>query len=287
MQPRSPWAGGTFLALSAPQDGSSLSLKQSLADLEIVAPASGNSDRRAPARFFVDNLFHKPGMVFLTITSDQTLTRAYANGVLVKSLRTFQLLGQLSGRLVLGDSPRQPDGWVGDLLGVALYRRCLNESQVRRHFETWTHAQRPDISAEDQNVALYLFDERAGKVIHNRAAPGPDLAIPANYTVVDKIALEPFWQEFSMTRSYLDAIVKNIVGFIPFGFCFYFCLTSHKFRRPGIASVFLGFLVSLTIEALQAYLPTRDSGTSDIFMNTLGAYAGILLSKKISPKAFA
>src|SRR3974377_1692042 len=93
--------------------------------------------------------------------------------------------------------------------------------------------------------------------------------------VLDKIFLEPFWREFDLSRNYWDAAVKNIIGFLPFGFCFYPCLWIHKFRRPALATILLGATVSLTIEVLQAYLPTRDSGTTDLFTNTLGTWIGV------------
>ena len=88
--------------------------------------------------------------------------------------------------------------------------------------------------------------------------------------------MEPFWKEFSLSRSYGSAAVKNIVGFFPLGFCFYPCLLLYRFRRPVLFTVILGALTSLTIEVLQAYLPTRDSGMTDIFTNTLGAWIGVI-----------
>jgi len=101
--------------------------------------------------------------------------------------------------------------------------------------------------------------------------------------VLDKIFLEPFWKEFSMSRRYWNAAFKNIVGFIPFGFCFCACLSARKVRRAALATVILGGLVSLTIEILQAYLPTRDSGTTDLFTNTLGTYIGVIAYRAVSP----
>jgi glycopeptide antibiotics resistance protein len=102
-----------------------------------------------------------------------------------------------------------------------------------------------------------------------------DLYIPEKYEVRSKVVLEPFWIEFSMTRSYWRAVLKNIVGFIPFGIAFgaYFSVARPV---PGatLVTIALGLSVSLTIEILQAFLPNRDSGTSDLITNTLGTWIG-------------
>jgi hypothetical protein len=208
----------------------------------------------------------------------------YVNGVLARTAPTFRLSAKaFTGRLVLGDSPRQPDGWSGELRGLAIFQRELRPPQVRLHYETWTRSGRPEILQEDSNLALYLFDERAGNVVHDRTGSGMDLYIPEKYMVLDKIFLEPFWQEFSMSQSYWSAVLKNIVGFIPFGFCVYACLSAHNVRRAAPATVILGCLVSLTIEVLQAYLPTRDSGTSDLFTNALGTWIGVVTFRAARP----
>jgi len=50
---------------------------------------------------------------------------------------------------------------------------------------------------------------------------------------------------------------------------------ARRVKRVALMAVFLGALVSLTIEILQSYLPTRDSGMTDIITNTLGTWVGV------------
>jgi len=222
--------------------------------------------------------------VFVTITSGIRGTAVYTDGMLSRTAPQFRLPARaFTGRLVLGDSPGQTDSWSGQFLGLSIYRRELTAAQVLRHYETWTQGGPPHLSEDESNTALYLFNERAGSVVHNRARSGVDLHIPGKYEVLDKIFLEPFWREFSMSQSYFESALKNIVGFIPFGFCVFPCLSAHKFKRATLATVILGTLVSLTIEVLQAYLPTRDSGTTDLFTNTFGTYIGVVAFRGVSP----
>src|SRR5208283_3949471 len=118
----------------------------------------------------------------------------------------------------------------------------------------------PDVSGNEQAVAVYLFDERAGRVIHNQVSSGANLYIPERFMVLDQAFLRPFWEEYYPRWSYWkDVVLYNIVGFIPFGFlfCAYYSLAG-RLKRPTLVTILLGFTVSLTIECLQALLPTRD-----------------------------
>jgi hypothetical protein len=288
LQPRRIWDSCTFLAFYTPGNPHQFSLRQFNGGLELRAETRNDPYAAKTAILYVKNTFLKPGPVFLTITSGIHGTTAYADGVLARAAPQVWLSTKdLTGRLVVGDSPGQADSWSGQLLGLAIYRRELTPTQVLRHYQTWTQRGRPEISDEEGNLALYLLGERSGSIVHDYAGSGVNLYIPEKYVVLDQIFLEPFWKEFSMSGSYWRAVLKNIVGFIPFGFCFYSGLSAHKVRSAGLATVILGTLVSLTIEVLQAYLPTRDSGMTDIFTNALGTYIGVVACSAVSPRLAA
>jgi glycopeptide antibiotics resistance protein len=90
--------------------------------------------------------------------------------------------------------------------------------------------------------------------------------------------LERPWSEFHSRWSYWVNVGINIAGFIPLGFFFraYFSAIGNIKRATGL-TIALGFAVSLTIEVLQAFLPTRDSGMNDLITNTFGTSLGAIL----------
>lgn len=283
LQPE-PYRSGAFLSFFNPQESLRLSLRQSVSDFELNANILNHEQRPLEASLYVENALLRPNPVFIAITSGARGTIIYTNGIITKVEPRFQIAGDVfEGQLILGDAPRNSDSWRGQLGGVAIYDAELSASQVRRHYDSWKNDGRPNIVEDERNVALYLFDERKGKVVHNKVWPGIDLFIPERYTVVDKFALQPFWSEFEMTRQYWEAALKNVVGFVPLGFSLYLFLRVRRTNRAAIATVIIGFLVSLTIEVLQAYLPMRESGTTDILTNTLGTWIGVLACRFVSP----
>lgn len=288
VQPDQWSTSATILSLYTPENGVQFALRQSLTDLELrVQTRTGHRDKIP--HFFIDNALvsalRKKKPIFITITSGQSGMKIYLDGIPAKVAPHFQLLeGAFTGRLILADAPEQPDNFRGQIRGLAIYEAELDHEQVLRHYRTWTGNGRPDITQDDHDVALYLFNERTGGVIRNLAIPGRgDLYIPPRYEVVDKIALEPFWREFNFSRGYWSGNIKNIVGFMPFGFCFFaWCRIGTSSRRAMLITLALGALVSLTIEILQIFLPMRDSGTTDIITNLLGTWVGALCYERVS-----
>ena len=284
LQPRRIWNSGTFLAFYTPGNPHQFSLRQFNGGLELHAAIGSDRHAAKDVIVYLKNTFVRAGPVFLTITSGMNGTSVYVDGMRERVAPDVQLSTKdLTGRLVVGDSPGQPDSWSGEMLGVAIYRRELTATQVLRHYQTWTDGGRPEIGGDERNLALFLLGEGSGRIVHDSAGSGVNLYLPEKYIVLDQIFLEPFWKEFRMSRSYWGAVLKNIVGFIPFGFCFYACLSAHKMKSAALLTVILGTLTSVTIEVLQVFLPTRDSGMSDIFTNTLGTWIGMMAFRRFSP----
>jgi VanZ family protein len=287
LQPGAASATNTILAFSTPENPlqfvvhqyrSSLILKRQIQDEQYRTQTIG-----------IDGVFRQIKAVFVTLTSGAQKTSMYVDGTLAKSFPEFRLGKDCMGELVVGTSPVGNDRWSGHLLGLAIYQAELTPAQILQHFGSWTTQGRPEISENEHATAVYLFDERTGNVVHNSVRPGIDLSIPERYSLLHERFLEPFWKEYKPGRSYWSDIVINIAGFIPLGF--FFCAywsSVRPIKHAVLTTVVLGFAVSLTIEVLQWLLPTRSSGTTDLFTNTLGTLLGVqLYATKAARKVFA
>jgi hypothetical protein len=226
----------------------------------------------------IDHAFRQGKMVLISITSGKQGTGVYLNDVLVKVSARFGLTSKdCAGQLIVGNSTEN-DSWSGLLQGVAIYNRELTAAQISRDYDYWLEGGRSELVDNKHLVALYLFEEREGRVVHNQTISGPDLYIPEHYMVLHKTFLTPFWKEFRPNWSYYKDVIINIVGFIPLGFVLVAYFSSvRSCKWPALITLILGGMVALIIEVLQGYLPTRDSSSTDVIMNTLGNAIGVAL----------
>lgn len=276
LQPGLPRDSSVILALSTSENPLLLTLRQYRSMLILQTQSPGG--RTPVSTIGTDGVFHQGTAVFVTITSGPQQTAMYADGSLARTFPQSRIAGDCIGQIVLGTSPTVDYGWRGQLRGLALYGQELTPDEVRRHYETWTMEGHPELSDREHVFALYLFDERSGNVVHNGVAGGIDLFIPARYVLVHQIFLEPFWREYKPRWSYVKDILINILGLIPLGFFFYGYWTSVRpIKHAALITTALGLAVSLTIEVSQSYIPSRDSGTTDLITNTLGTFLGVRL----------
>ena len=277
LTPGSVWeTPSTLLAFYAPEDAEHFSLHQAYEALVLETGVETQPHQLGRVRLLLDHVFHQRGSVFVTIASGPQRTAVWVNGSLVQSTSPFPLT--LTGSLVVGNSPVTVDRWRGDLRGLAIYNSELTQGQIVSHYKTWTTMGRPQVTENDRTFALYLFDEGHGRIVHDGAGSGIDLYIPQHYMVLNEKLLEPFWKEFSWGRPYWSAVLLNVAGFVPLGFffCAYF-ESVRQIKRAALATIILGLAVSLVIETLQGFLPTRDSGTTDVITNTVGTCLGTAL----------
>jgi VanZ family protein len=276
LQPGLPRDSNVILAFSDATNPLRLTLHQYRSLLILQTGTAGSL--QPASTIGTEGVFHQGTPVFVTLTSGPQQTAIYINGNLTRSVPGYHFSPDCAGRLVVGTSPVIDQSWRGQLRGLALYGQTLPADEVRRHYETWTKQGRPDLSGNERAVALYLFSERSGSTVHNAVAGGIDLYIPARYALIHQVFLRPFWAEYKPRWAYVKDVAINTIGFVPLGFFFYaYWSRVRPTKHAALLTTALGFAVSLTIEVLQAHIPTRDSGTTDLITNTLGTYLGVRL----------
>jgi hypothetical protein len=270
---------GTVLAFYSSDNLQRFSLQQDRTNLILEVARRDVQHRMMTSEVSVSKVFHQGTRAFVTITSGAQGTVVYLDGSPIKSAPSFRMIkADLTGKLVVGTSPVKPDNWAGQLRGLAVYGRDLSAAVVLQHYLGWARQSRPFSAENEHSVALYLFDEHSGNLVHNHGTSHVDLYIPPRYTILHEKFLEPFWKEFNLRWGYWKSALINVAGFVPLGFCCCACLSLTKtVKRAAVATVSLGLTVSLTIEVLQSFLPTRDSGTTDLITNTLGTGLGVVI----------
>lgn len=267
-----------LLAFSSPDNPDQFRLRQSHGYLLVLQETFASSRHSALTAMWVPRVFQVQRRSFIVISSGTEGTSVYLNGALQEKSSTFKVTAKdFSGRLILGSSAVTFDTWRGKLLGIAIFGREVSAAQVSEHYQAWLNG-RPEVIKDDQPAALYVFEEKAGNIVKNQTSDGPDLIIPESFCIPYKPLLKAPWKEFSFNLAFLRDVLINIAGFVPFGFFFCMYLSSGSAsKKKVVATILLGTLFSLTIEILQFYIPIRDSGTTDIFTNTLGTAIGALL----------
>jgi hypothetical protein len=268
----------TLLAFYSRRNPIQFALRQSEGDVVLQRNGLPGQKGARSGNLHIDNVFRSMRLVLLTISSGAKGTAVYVDGVLAIASDRFRVTASdCTGRLVVGTSPVNVDQWTGVLRGLAIYHSYLTTQQVFRHYKTWTTKERPEVAGGERCAALYLFTESRGNRVQNRMGAGCDLLIPEQYLIQDEILLKPFWREFALSWGYWKSVLKNIVGLVPLGFFFYSWVSGRtSARRAAWITTILGGIVSVTIEVLQAQLPTRQSGTTDILTNTFGTWLGVV-----------
>jgi VanZ family protein len=271
-------SGGMILAFYNPHDKAiPFALRQYRDGLVLEHLRQGDLSRRD--EIYVGEVFGGPNPVLVTMTSSGAGTTIYVDGSLRKKASNFVFLPKdLTGQLVVGDAPRTSYSWSGELKGLAVYDRERTGTEIASSLADWTTGSRPDSVESDAIVARYLFDEGKGRVVRNRVDSATNLLIPERFFVIHPQFLERPWDEFRPSLSYFKDAAVNIFGFVPLGFCFGAYFTPIlRVKKATWLTVALGFAVSLTIEVLQSFLPTRDSGMTDLITNTFGTALGVTL----------
>jgi hypothetical protein len=268
---------GDILSMYDPGRQGNLTIAQSLSDL-VLRARFRDHDRVILRKFYVDDVFREHKTRFVTVTSDSEGTVVYLEATREKLYPGLTLTADnFYGRLLLGHSPEDRRPWAGEVLGLAIYNRALTAEEVSQHYSAWSQERFSELTRERGAIALYFFDEHTGDLAHNHAADGPDLLIPRRFYILHRSFLV---RPSGFDRSDLRDFAINIFGFVPFGlFVSAYLQRAVRLSRSGtvLLTIILGMFTSVTIEVLQAYLPSRDSNLTDLINNSLGMALGAML----------
>ena len=278
LKPSSLAGVSTFLVLSSASQRGQIRIQQYLDGLIIWSDFRPAGGRPHSVKRDVDHFFAPGQVMLLTLSSGPKGTSVYSNGQLLERFPAYKLSREdLSGRLVFGTNAAHIDPWSGELLGLAVYDRELQPSQAAEHYQAWKAGRPAWEDREDGRRALFPCDERRGQVVHNLYPRGANLTIPTFFALPQKPFLSAPSKEFSWSRDYFNDVLRNIIGFVPLGFaaCGFFSFGATK-HRALLLTILLGATTSLGIEVLQAFIPYRESGLTDVITNTLGTAVGAL-----------
>jgi VanZ family protein len=279
IEPELAWDSSTILSFYEPDIAPRMRVRQSGDDLVFASSRGPEENRKKQRSVFVDHAFRRGEKTLVTLTSSNEVLGVYVDGVLKKSVRNMKMQGaDFAGTLIVANAPYANSSWKGTFRGLAFYDRALRPDEINEDYDLWQHNRELIARKTAPAYALYLFNEQSGERLHNAGKAGPDLVIPKNYFIFRPGFLVPFWKEYRPTREYAKDLAINVVGLVPLGFCFSALFARFNGRKRSLLyTTLLGFCVSLTIEVLQAFMPTRYSGTTDLITNTSGAALGAWL----------
>jgi VanZ family protein len=270
-------SSGTILQFSSPEFPENFALRQSLGDLALARTWKSARGQRKLKLLYVDDEFSRHKQMLATIVADTGETSVFVDGEVKKSSRTFGLsCSDFLGTLLLGNSSIQNHGWNGSVRGLAIYDRSLSAGEAREHFREWSQAGTSSLSVLGAKM-LFLFEVGVGSVVRESGQSDLSFNIPAHYAILHQRFLEPFWEEFDGSRAYWEDVAVNVFGFMPLGICLAALSRYRGAPKSVVLATALCFAVSLTIEVLQAYMPLRNSGMTDVITNTTGGLLGGLI----------
>ncbi|MCP4990673.1 MAG: hypothetical protein GY928_32910 [Colwellia sp.] len=220
---------------------------------------------------------------FITITSGTDGTTIYLDGKLVKFYQKYPLIAEnkmISGKLLLGNAPDMEYPWTGKLFGLAIYDRLLTSEEVQQNYRAWSEHRVPLPSKKKGPLIQYLLDEHHGTLAHNSSSHQYNLLIPKTFQEFRQKDLFQSWKEFRPKSFGNKDFFVNVLGFIPFGF--FLSAYLYNAKNPSryhiyLITISLGIGISLAIEILQIYIPTRSPSLIDLTNNILGTAIGAVL----------
>ena len=247
----------------------------------IVMNGDDYDNRRKTKRISYTSTSTIPDTHLLSVTSGPEGSKIYLDGRLVKGRKDLRLEipDDKNSRLLLGNSVYGNHPWSGDIYGVALYDSVLSESDIETHFQVFSKTRRFAFTKQPPPLMLFPLDEKRGKLAKNHPGGTRPLHLPSRMKVLSprifpRGRLEHLFDRRIFTNR--DALL-NFFGFVPLGVLLSATLIrlgGRNRRHSVMATLLAGFLISLFIETVQAWIPDRNSDIQDLILNTIGTLVG-------------
>ena len=98
---------------------------------------------------------------------------------------------------------------------------------------------------------------------------------PFQFSALEERGFEALLDSVRFQRTSRGDLVANLLLYMPFGLCLVLAWPAHWRRLTALAAtVMIGTLLSLAVELLQVYAPSRVSSLTDVIINAVGTLAG-------------
>lgn len=255
-------------------------------DALIVMNGDDYDNHRKTKRISLKSTSAVPTVQLLTLTSDAKGSKIYMNGSLVRRRKDLQLEipNENQPRLLLGNSVYGNHSWQGEIYGVAIFGKVLSKRDVETHFQAWSENPRFPFAKQPLPFILFPFEENGGTLAKNYPDETHPLYLPSLMKILSPRIFPRyrFEQLFNWNIFTNNDALLNFFGFIPLGFLLSITLLrlGEGSKRHYIAiTIAAGFLVSLFIETIQAWIPDRNSDLQDLILNTAGTLVGAIICK--------
>jgi hypothetical protein len=254
----------------------------------IIRVRSANGAGRGYWELGVPKALIEAEPALITIRSSRSEgTRVDVGGETTK-LSTRSLLSDHSpfaGTLVLGSASDGSSSWEGEMRGLAIYTKALEDEELAIDRARIQASGFEALEPHPVLIAQHAFREGSGVRVANLAgSPAlPSLRIPEAFDPpAPNVFSLPLRSDLGQGWFLLD-LYRNLLGFVPLGLLGHLIqrLKGASVLRASAAAMALGASVSLVIETVQVFIPVRNSSLTDLSLNVLGALLGASLGALI------
>ncbi|HEX3018653.1 MAG TPA: VanZ family protein [Chitinispirillaceae bacterium] len=200
---------------------------------------------------YLKKLLESKAPFLLTLIVTRSSFLAFYNGENILKREVSLQQTSLKGFATVGNSNTGKQGWTGELYELRIYDHPIDDNQI--------------MCRTNESQKLFSFPNEVCRLV-----------IPKHFSAIKKMILTPPWVDFRFNKSYINDVVLNFIGFLPLGFMLGVLLMQYRIDRfnPLLISFLLCTAISLSIELIQPFIPSRCSQLSDLILNVLGAISG-------------